>query len=110
WAYLIAAAAKMMPPDMATASSGSHLFGLGIVLGFVLLVLSKQKDKAAGSLPAWGYAALALTAFYLLTLLTTATGKTNWSNKTPAVFLALNLVGTALVALSGWALMRVRKF
>src|SRR5204863_6514919 len=49
-------------------------------------------------------------ALYLLTLLTAATGKTNWSNQTPAVFLALNLVGTALVALSGWALMRVRKF
>src|SRR5437667_3855943 len=110
WAYLIAAAAKVIPLDMAAAFSGSHFFGLGTVLGFVLLVLSKQKDKAAGSLPAWGYAALGLTAIYLLTLLTTATGKTNWSNKTPAVFLALNLAGTVLVGLSGWALMRVRKF
>src|SRR6266487_5533552 len=88
WAYLIAAAAKLIPPDMAASFSGwHHLFGLGTVLGFVLLVISKQEDKATGSLPAWGYAALALSALYLLTLLTAATGKTNWFNKTPAIFL-----------------------
>src|SRR6266571_1081940 len=69
WAYLIAAAAKVVPPDMAAAFSGWHFFGLGAVLGFVLLVISKQKDRAEGSLPAWGYGALALTALYLLTLL-----------------------------------------
>src|SRR5207247_2661836 len=63
-----------------------------------------------GSLPAWGYGALALTALYLLTLLTAAAGKTNWFNKTPAIFLAHNLAGAALIAMSGWALMRVRKY
>jgi len=110
WAFLIAAAARVIPPDTAAAVSVLHFLGLGAVLGFVLLVVSKQKDGPAGSLPVWGYGALALSALYLLTLLTAATGKSNWFNKTPAIFLAHNLVGTASLAISGWALMRVRKF
>jgi hypothetical protein len=110
WAFLIAAAARVIPADTAAAVSVLHFLGLGAVLGFVLLVLSKQKDGAAGSLPIWGYGALALSALYLLTLLTAATGKSTWLNKTPAIFLAHNLVGTASLVISGWALMRVRKF
>src|SRR6266536_547890 len=110
WAYLIAAAAKVIPSDMAAGFSGWHFFGLGAIVGFVLLVISNQNGKAAAPLPAWGYGALAVTALYLSTLLTAATGRTNWFNKTPAIFLAHNLAGTVLVALSGWALMRVRRF
>src|SRR5881296_1438361 len=60
WAYLIGAAAKVVPSDVAAAFSGWHFFGLGALVGFVLLVISKQKDKAAGPLPTWGYGALAL--------------------------------------------------
>ena len=108
---LIALAAKMVPPDVAAAAPAwNHLIGLGAAGGFVFALMSKEKGTTAGPLPAWGKAALVLAGLYLLTLVTTVTGKTPWFNKTPGIFVAHNLIGCALLVVSGWALMQVRKF
>src|SRR6185503_13023271 len=56
WAYLICAAARVVPTEIASAVSGLHFFGLGAVVGVVLLVISWQKGTAPGALPVWGYA------------------------------------------------------
>ena len=109
--YLVLIAGRVIVVEGANSSKTLiHVFGLGALVAFALPPLLAGKNKSAVPLPKWGVAVLSLTGVYLLTLLMTASSNVNWFNKTPAAFVIHTLIGLALLAFSGLALMRLEKY
>src|SRR5438874_1554851 len=86
----------------------AHLAGFGALVIFSIPSLTSKRGSPADPLATWRNLVLGLTALYILTLFSTAVGKTPWFNKSPSVFVAHNSMGLALVLASGWLLMRAR--
>jgi thioredoxin-like negative regulator of GroEL len=88
----------------------AHLAGFAALAGFAIPPLLAKKGAAPDPSAAWRKIILAVTAVYVLTLFSTAAGKTAWFNKSLSVFVVYNLIGVALVVASGWTLMQARPY
>src|SRR5439155_26162293 len=87
-----------------------HLAGFGALAAFVIPALTSKRTRAAAPLDKWRNIVLSLTGVYILTLFSTAMGKTAWFNRNASVFAVHTLIGLTLVLASGWFLMRAMRF
>src|SRR6266496_1934335 len=88
----------------------AHLAGFGALAAFVIPALTSKKSNGSDPPDKWRNIVLGLTGVYILTLFSTAMGKTTWFNRSLSAFAIHNLGGLALVLASGWFLMRAKKF
>ncbi|PYM10390.1 MAG: hypothetical protein DME18_16425, partial [Verrucomicrobia bacterium] len=88
----------------------AHLAGFGALAAFVIPSLTSRDKSVADPRAKWQNVVLGLMAFYILTLFSTAVGKTTLFNRNLPVFVVHNLVGLVSVLASGWFLMRSKKY
>ncbi|TMQ01982.1 MAG: DUF2723 domain-containing protein [Verrucomicrobia bacterium] len=86
-----------------------HLAGFG-ALGFFAIPSLTAKKNGADPLAKWGNVILGITGVYILTLFSTAMGKTPLFNRSPAAFAIHSFIGLVLVLISGWFLLRAKKY
>ena len=109
-AFLVAVVSGVIHVGDSSLLFLAHLAGFGALVIFSIPSLTSKRGSPADPLATWRNLVLGLTALYILTLFSTAVGKTPWFNKSPSVFVAHNSMGLALVLVSGWLLMRARKY
>src|SRR5216117_3843517 len=109
-AFLVAVVSGVIHVGDSSLLFLAHLAGFGALVIFSIPSLTSKRGSPADPLATWRNLVLGLTALYILTLFSTAVGKTPWFNKSPSVFVAHNSMGLALVLASGWLLMRARKY
>src|SRR5207249_1404880 len=107
---LVAAGVISLGERNSTGLAMAHLAGFGALAAFVIPLLTSKKNSAADPLDKWRNIVLGLTGVYILTLFSTAMGKTTGFNRSLPAFAVHHLIGLVLVVASGWLLMRVKKF